>query len=82
MSSKLEGEDKLSKTEGNLYFYPPECCQGKSDHFAGKPVDIWAMGVTIYIVTFQKLPFLPNNLSNFLELFEVISKGEYRIVNY
>ncbi len=82
MSSKLEGEDKLSKTEGNLYFYPPECCQGKSDYFAGKPVDIWAMGVTIYIVTFQKLPFLPNNLSNFLELFEVISKGEYRIINY
>ena len=76
VSNKLDGEDKLTKTEGNLYFYPPECCQGKTDFFAGKPVDIWALGVTIYVITFQKLPFMPKNISNLLELFELISKAE------
>jgi serine/threonine protein kinase len=74
---KLKGEDKHTKTEGNFYFYPPECCQdGKSEAFAGKPVDIWAMGVTIYVALFKRLPFMPSNLTNYLELFDLIAKTE------
>jgi len=44
--------------------------------FAGKPVDVWAVGVTIYICTFLKLPFLPSVQSNMLELFKIIEKAE------
>ncbi len=68
--------DVFTKTEGNLYFYPPELCKGNSKYFAGKPVDIWAAGVTLFIATFNQLPFLPDNPSNILELFEMIAKAE------
>jgi serine/threonine protein kinase len=71
-----DDNDVFSKTEGNLYFYPPENCTGQTRTFAAKPVDIWAFGVCIFIITFKKLPFLPSNPQNLLELFRMIGKVE------
>jgi serine/threonine protein kinase len=72
----FEKEDKFSKTDGNLYFYPPECCVEGKKIFACKPIDVWAIGVTIYVAAFKKLPFLPQTPSNVLELFRIIEAAK------
>ncbi len=44
--------------------------------FEGKPVDVWALGISLYIATFLKMPFVPSVQNNFLELFRIIEKAE------
>lgn len=38
-------------------FLPPESCSFDSMNYSMKKADIWSLGVTIYILTFNKLPF-------------------------
>jgi serine/threonine protein kinase len=45
--------------------------------FAGKPLDIWALGVTIYILAFKELPFKTENSENVIELLDLISNAVY-----
>lgn len=40
---------------GTPHYMSPELAQ-KRDYF-GKPADIWALGVILYILLFGKLPF-------------------------
>jgi serine/threonine protein kinase len=42
--------------------------------FLGKPIDIWALGVTLYCLTFGKCPFMAETE---FELFELISTKRY-----
>lgn len=70
--------EQFTKTEGNLYFYSPELCQGKKS-FDPKPVDIWQLGVTFYTLIFLELPIMPKNKSNTMELLELIKIGK---INY
>ena len=73
--------DLFTKTEGNMYFFPPEFVDGKSKkQFGYKPVDIWAFGVSIYTCIFKSLPFLPENRENVVELFKEIREAniDYR----
>lgn len=79
ISEKIKEKDLFTKTEGNLYFYPPELCGGNSKNFAGKPVDLWAIGVTFFVAAFNQLPFLAPNPSNVMELFSIIHQAEYFI---
>ena len=68
--------DLFSKTEGNMYFFPPEFVDGKSKkQFGYKPVDIWAFGVSMYTCIFKSLPFLPENRENIVELFKEIREA-------
>ena len=70
--------DLFSKTEGNMYFFPPEFVDGKSKkQFGYKPVDIWAFGVSIYTCIFKSLPFLPENRENVVELFKEIREANF-----
>ena len=70
--------DLFSKTEGNIYFFPPEFVDGKSKkQFGYKPVDIWAFGVSIYTCIFKSLPFLPENRENVVELFKEIREAKF-----
>ena len=70
--------DLFSKTEGNIYFFPPEFVDGKSKkQFGYKPVDIWAFGVSIYTCIFKTLPFLPENRENVVELFKEIREAKF-----
>lgn len=77
MAVKLKSDNEMfSKTEGNIYFFPPEFCDGKENKiFSYKPVDIWAFGVTIYTCIFKKLPFLPKVPNNYIELLKIISEA-------
>ena len=70
--------DLFSKTEGNMYFFPPEFVDGKSKkQFGYKPVDSWAFGVSIYTCIFKSLPFLPENRENVVELFKEIREAKF-----
>ena len=35
----------------------PEACDPDVDEFSGKASDVWALGVTLYILLFNKCPF-------------------------
>ena len=70
--------DIFTKTEGNMYFFPPEFVDGKNKkQFGYKPVDIWALGISIYTCIFKSLPFLPENRENVVELFKEIREAKF-----
>mmetsp|Transcript_18384 Transcript_18384/g.25761 ORF Transcript_18384/g.25761 Transcript_18384/m.25761 type:complete len:341 (+) Transcript_18384:80-1102(+) len=60
---------------GSPAFQPPEVAQGKME-FSGTAVDVWAAGVTLYMMTVGKFPFEGENV---YQLFENISACEYDI---
>ena len=35
----------------------PECCDPDVDSFSGKAVDVWGLGVTLFCMCFNRLPF-------------------------
>jgi len=65
----------LTKSGGSPAFQPPEV---KSGGNASSPVkiDIWAIGITLYIIATGKYPFSGTNIYT---ICENISKGEYQL---
>lgn len=56
VSAFLEDENALLEdTDGTPAFYSPEECSGES--YRGKPADVWAFGMTLYVMIYGKLPF-------------------------
>ena len=51
-------DDTLTKTEGTFHFMPPEVCDPDVSSFSGKKADIWALGVTLFAMVYNRLPFL------------------------
>ena len=43
--------------EGTYMFMPPESCSFDIDKYSMKKADIWALGITIYIMVFNDFPF-------------------------
>jgi calcium/calmodulin-dependent protein kinase kinase 2 len=50
-------EDTITKTEGTYHFMAPECCDPDVSTFGGKAVDMWALGVTLYCLIYNQLPY-------------------------
>jgi serine/threonine-protein kinase 11 len=71
----LGESDALSKSSGSPAFQPPEIASGSS-MFSPTKVDVWAVGIVLYIMTVGKYPF---SGSNVYTLYESISKGEYAL---
>mmetsp|Transcript_15941 Transcript_15941/g.44839 ORF Transcript_15941/g.44839 Transcript_15941/m.44839 type:complete len:425 (-) Transcript_15941:415-1689(-) len=69
------GSDVCSKTRGSPAFQPPEVAAG-SEAFSGFKVDVWAAGVSLYLLVTGKVPFEGSSL---IQLFEKIAIGEYPI---
>ena len=70
------------KVDCNDYFRPSEICdlndvEGKKE-IKGMPVDIWALGVTAYILSYNKFPFFSEN-NDLFELFDKIHNSNYII---
>ncbi|KAI8922664.1 kinase-like domain-containing protein, partial [Entophlyctis helioformis] len=59
-------ELELAKTAGSPAFFAPELTYAPP---IGAPIDIWAMGVTLYCLVFGKVPFIADTE---FELFNVI----------
>ena len=84
-------QDNIGKqVECTDFFRPPEACSltvedenndkkiNESLFYKGKPIDIWALGVTLYILSYKKFPFDVDN-GNIIELFKKISEEDYKI---
>ena len=52
-----EQDDIVMSTEGTYHFFAPEACDPSLDEYRGKPMDVWALGVTLYILLFMKVPW-------------------------
>ena len=75
-----EPEDNILRTQGNIYFFPPELVEDKEKEKKSidyKAVDIWAFGISIYTCIFKCLPFMPENRENIVELFKEITDGNF-----
>lgn len=75
-----EPEDNILRTQGNIYFFPPELVEDKEKEKKSidyKAVDIWDFGISIYTYIFKRLPFMPENRENIVELFKEITEGKF-----
>ena len=50
--------DLVKQTEGTYHFMPPEACDPDISTYSGRAADVWALGVTVYALLFNKCPFL------------------------
>ena len=75
-----EPEDNILRTQGNIYFFPPELVEDKEKEKKSidyKAVDIWDLGISIYTYIFKCLPFMPENRENIVELFKAITDSNF-----
>jgi [calcium/calmodulin-dependent protein kinase] kinase len=80
VSEKFETSDIMAKTAGTYHFFPPECCDPDIEEYSGKQADIWALGVTLYCMIFNQLPFWDHdNCENEYTILEFILKNEVEI---
>eukprot|EP00756_Hemistasia_phaeocysticola_P009741 Hpha_TRINITY_DN14944_c0_g1::TRINITY_DN14944_c0_g1_i1::g.144721::m.144721 len=55
-ASEFPDDNDLSRRAvGTPFFYPPEACSGK--HFGTRAQDAWALGVTLYLLLFGRVPY-------------------------
>ena len=64
------------------YFRPAEACDLNDDEgkieYKGMPVDIWALGVTAYLLSYNKFPFFSES-NDIFELYDKIHKKDFEI---
>jgi len=63
-----DGDNILKNTAGSPAFLAPELCAAGTLP-RGEPVDIWALGITLYCFIFGRVPFMAENV---LEIYERI----------
>lgn len=75
VACKVESKEKdtLKNTQGTYHFMPPEWWNYETKEFSGVKADVWALGVTLFAMTYNKMPFWADNE---LELGNVILKDE------
>ncbi|XP_014232996.1 serine/threonine-protein kinase 40-like isoform X2 [Trichogramma pretiosum] len=71
---KSATSDLLYDQRGSPAYIAPEVLSGK--HYAGKPADMWALGVMLYTMLYGQFPFYENTPS---ELFNQIKSVSYVI---
>lgn len=90
MSTILQNKEtnKLTTTEGTLFFQAPEMVEideteddeeeePRTREFEGKPLDIWATGITVYILYFKRLPFEIECMFDIVEVMDKINEAKY-----
>lgn len=68
MIEKGKKGEKFSKIGGTRMFLPPETWKEKS--FEGRPVDIWALGITFFYLAFGYYPFQSVDVLKFHKVVE------------
>ena len=62
VSNEFDGDDAvISNTMGTPAFMPPESITDNSMPWLGKPMDIWAMGITLYSFLFGYVSVRPKS---------------------
>jgi serine/threonine protein kinase len=59
LAAKLEGETLLDTACGTIEYAAPEIFWGEA--YAGRPVDVWSIGVTLFAMATGRLPFRTPN---------------------
>lgn len=72
------GDDTLQKTIGTYHFFSPECCDPDIKIFSGRANDVWALGVTLFALIYNELPFWAETE---LALLEQIHKTNLRLAD-
>ena len=65
----------LNQIEGTMFFYAPEMCIEDHTEFQGKPLDVWALGITLYLLIYRKLPF-DNDEGNMIDILDQIAEAK------
>lgn len=63
------GSDDIQNSAGSYYYTSPEACLGST--YKGRKSDIWACGVTLYLMLYKQHPFESSLIP---ELFTKIQK--------
>jgi hypothetical protein len=72
---RYDEHDTCSKSRGSPAFQSPEVAAGK-ESFSGFKVDVWAAGVSLFLLMSGQVPFEGSSL---LHLWELIELGKYDI---
>ena len=76
INDKDNDSENFLRTQGNIYFFPPELVEEKEKkNIDYKSVDIWTLGISMYTCIYKCLPFVPENRENIVELFKAISNA-------
>ena len=54
---KAPGDDNFKDSVGTYQFFSPEMCDTMVTNYSGRAADIWALGATLYAMTYGKLPY-------------------------
>lgn len=71
--------DECTQSFGTPHFQSPQIANGLKQ-FSGKKLDIWACGVTLYVLVVGKQPF--HDDGNIMNLYEQIAVGKYEIPDW
>ena len=52
-----DASDIIKSTEGTFHFMSPEECDPDNSSFSGKAIDVWALGVTMFCMLYNKTPY-------------------------
>ena len=66
---RAQKDDTFSDSVGTYHFFSPEMCDEKIIQYSGRASDVWALGVSLYAMTYNVLPFASENET---ELFQKI----------
>lgn len=70
---EYNSDDNVTRTSGSPAFQAPEIANGEHG-YSGMKVDVWALGVSMYMLLMGRIPFQGETL---VALFENISRGQY-----
>jgi serine/threonine-protein kinase 11 len=75
---QFSATDDVEQSQGTAHFQCPQIASGESV-LSGFKADIWSSGVTLYLLATGNTPFHADNV---IQLYDIISKGEYEIPSY
>jgi len=65
--------DFISCAKGTSFFLPPEALKCNGNYYSGRKSDIWCVGITLFCMVFNKLPYNPKN-NGFAEIKKAIQE--------
>ena len=82
------GEDTIFKHRGTMMFLAPECFKSSNQiatlFYSGRKADIWALGMTVWALVFNELPFKTSeneDIGSIIQALEISCENQQRKVS-